>query len=91
MLHRLRVGLPILAEIIGMASTPFLLAVPADLAVDGICFNLLTVVLPPMVPPTVWAPTNDLLRMKTGRLKQLLAVTAMAVAHRGAPIQDASP
>ena len=84
-LHRLRVGLPVLPLIIGMASAPFLLAIPADLVVHGVGFNLATVIIPPMAPLTVWAPTNDLLRMKTGRLKELLAVAAKEGAHQTAP------
>jgi hypothetical protein len=53
-LHRLRVGLPVLPLIIGMASAPFLLAIPADLVVHGVGFNLATVIIPPMAPLTVW-------------------------------------
>jgi hypothetical protein len=68
-----------------MAGPPLLLAVPADLAIHGVGFDLAPVVIPPMVPLTVWASTNDLVRMKTGRLKRLLAVAASVVPHQAAP------
>jgi len=74
MLDGLRVGLPILRWIIRMAGPPFLLAVPADLAVDGIDFNLTAVVIAATMPPTVWLSTNDLVGMNARKLEPLLAV-----------------
>jgi hypothetical protein len=79
----IRVSLPVLPGIIRMTGTPFLLAVPADLAIHGIGFHFAVMIISPAVLLTVRAPTNGLVRMKAGRLKQLLAVTARAVAHRG--------
>jgi len=82
-LDRLRVGLPVLPGIIRMAGTPFLLAVLTDLAIHGIGFQFAAVIFSSMVPSAGLAPTNDLVRMRTGRLKALLAVAASAIAHRG--------
>jgi len=85
-----RVGLSVLPGIIGVPAAPFLLAIPADLTVQGIGFNLAAVIIPATMPLTIQPPTNDLVRMETGRLEQLLAVMAAAVAHRSAPDRDAS-
>jgi hypothetical protein len=52
-LHGFRVGLPVLPGIIRMAGAPFPLAVAAELAVHGIGFKLVTVIIPPMPPLTV--------------------------------------
>lgn len=82
-------ALPVLAGIIWVASPPFLLAVPADLAVHGIGFHLTVVILSLAVPPTVWTPTNDLVRMEAGRLEESLAIAAGAVAHRALRIEMA--
>jgi hypothetical protein len=70
-----------------MAGTPFLLAISADLVVHGVAFKLATMIIPPIAPLTVCAPTNDLARVKTGPPKKLLAVAASAITHRGAPIE----
>jgi hypothetical protein len=45
-----RVGLPVLARVIGMAVAPFLLAVPADLVVFGISVELVAVIFPVALP-----------------------------------------
>lgn len=78
-------GLPVLPGIIWMAGAPFLLAIPADLAVHGIGFNLVTVIIPPTLPLTGWASTNDLVWMELGGLEELLAITTAVIAHHAAP------
>ncbi len=65
-----------------MAAPPLLLAVPADLVVHGIGFNLAAVIIPAPPPLTVWASTNDLVGMESGELEELLAVAASAIAHQ---------
>ena len=89
-LHGFRVGLPVLPGITRVAGTPFLLAVAADLAVHGIGFNLVTVIIPPMPPLTVWAPTNDLVGMEPGGLEELPAITTAVIAHHSARSQGGS-
>ncbi len=84
-LDRLRVGLPVLAGIIGMAVAPFLLAVPTDLVVLGIAVKLAAVIFPAALPLAIGSAANKLVRMITGKLKELLAVTAVAIAHQAAP------
>jgi len=55
-----RVGLPVLAGIIGMAGAPFLLAVSADLMVLGIDVELAAVIFPAALPLTVGAAAHEL-------------------------------
>jgi hypothetical protein len=85
-----RVGLPVLAGIIGISSAPFLLAVPADLVVLGIGMNFAAVIFPAPLPLAIRLAANKLVRMITGKLKDLLAVATMAITHRTAPNRDAS-
>ena len=75
-----RVGLPVLAGIIGISPTPFLLAVQADLAVT----------FPAALPLAIRLAANKLVRMITGKLKDLVAVATMAITHQIAPNWDAS-
>ncbi|MBI1956160.1 MAG: hypothetical protein HYS38_07175 [Acidobacteria bacterium] len=89
-LHRVEVGPPVLPEIIRMPSAPFLLAIPADLTVLGIAPKLVAVIVPPALALTVGATANELVRMKTGRLKRLLAGMTAVIAHWAAPDRDAS-
>jgi hypothetical protein len=88
-LDGLRVGLPVLAGVIGMAAAPFLLAVPADLVVLGIGVELAAVIFPAALPLAIRATANKLVGMITGELEKLLAVAAVAIAHEAAPNQDA--
>ncbi len=74
-----------------MAGPPFLLAVPADLAIHRIGFDLAAMILPPPMPLTLSTPTNELVRMEPGGLEELLAVAASAIAHRVAPESKWSP
>ena len=76
-----RVGLPVLAGIIGVASTPFLLAVPADLVVLGIGMEFAAVIFPTALPLASQLAANKLVRMITGKLKDLLAVATAAITH----------
>lgn len=85
-----RVGLPILAGIIGIASAPFLLTVPADLLVLGVGVELATVIFPAALPLAIRSTAHKLVRMIAGKLKDLLAVATMAITHQTAPNRDAS-
>jgi hypothetical protein len=73
-----RMGLPVLAGIIGISPAPFLLAVPADLVVLGIGVELAAVVFPAALPLAIRSTAHKLVRMITGNLKNLLAVAATA-------------
>jgi hypothetical protein len=88
-LHGLRVSLLVLPGIIRMAAAPFLLAVPADLTVFGVSFSFVAVIFPPALPLTGRSTADKLVGMITGKLKELLAVAAVAVAHQAAPNRDA--
>jgi uncharacterized membrane protein YGL010W len=83
------VELPVLAGIIGISSTPFLLAVQADLVVLGIGVELATVIFPTALPLAIGSAANKLLGMIAARLEHLLAITATAT-HQAAPNRDAS-
>jgi len=83
-----RVGLPVLAGIIGISPAPFLLAVPADLVVLGIGVELATVIFPAVLPPAIRSTANNLLGMIAARLEKLLAVAAAAITHQAAPNQN---
>jgi hypothetical protein len=85
-----RVGLPVLAGIIGMAGAPFLLAVPADLMVLGIGMEFAAVIIPAALPLAIGSAANKLVGMITGKLEQLLAAAAMVITHQVAPNRDAS-
>jgi len=80
-----RVGLPVLARVIGMAVAPFLLAVPADLAVLGIGVELVAMIFPVALPLAIGSTANKLVGVITGKLKQLLATAAAAIIHQAAP------
>jgi hypothetical protein len=84
-----RVGLPVLAGIIGISSAPLLLAVPADLMVLGVGFKLAVVIFPAALPLAIGSAANKLVGMITGKLKQLLTVATTAIAHQAAPDRDA--
>jgi len=88
-LDRFRVGLPVLAKVIGMAVAPFLLAVPADLVVLGIGVEHAAMILPSALPLAIRSTAGKLVGMITGKLKELLAVVAVAIAHQAAPDRDA--
>ena len=88
-LDRFRVGLPVLAGIIGISAAPFLLAVPADLVVLGIGVKLAAVIFPTALPLAIRSAANKLVRMITRKLKQLLAVATAAITHEAAPNRDA--
>jgi hypothetical protein len=83
-----RVGLPVLAGIIGISAAPFLLAVPADLVVLGIGVKFAAVIFPPALPLAVRSTANKLVGMITGELKGLLAVATAVIAHEVAPDRD---
>jgi hypothetical protein len=78
-----------LAGIIGISAPPFLLAVPADLVVLGIGVELAAVIFAAPLPPAIRPTANKLVRMITGKLKDLLAVATTAIAHQAAPNRDA--
>lgn len=85
-----RVGLPVLAGIIGISSAPFLLAVPADLVVLGVGVEFAAVIFPAAPPLAIRPTANNLLGMITRRLERLLAVRATTITHQAAPNRDAS-
>jgi len=89
-LNGFRVGLPVLAGIIGISPAPFLLAVQADLVVLGIGVELAAVIFAAALPLTIGSATNSLLEMITGRLENLLAVAATAITHQATPNRNAS-
>ena len=89
-LDRFRVGLPVLAKVIGMAVAPFLLAVPADLVVLGIGVKLAAVIFPTALPLAIRPTASKLVGVIAGELKDLLAVAAAAITHQAAPNRDAS-
>jgi hypothetical protein len=89
-LHGLRVSLPVLLGIVRMTGPPFLLTIPTDLVILGIGVKLATVILPPALPLAIRSTADKLVGMITGKLKELLAVAAVAVAHRAAPNRDVS-
>jgi len=82
-------GLPVLAGIIRMTGPPFLLAVPADLAVLGVGVEFMAMIFPVALPLAIGSTANKLLRVIGGKLKDLLAVATTA-AHQAAPNRDAS-
>jgi len=83
-----RVGLPVLAGIIGVPAAPFLLAVPADLVVLRIGVKLAAVIFPPALPLAIRSAANKLVGMIAGRLKELQAVATAAMAHQATPNGD---
>ena len=89
-LDRFRVGLSVLAGIIGVSAAPFLLAVPTDLVVLGVGVKLAAVIFPTALPLAIRSAANMLVGMITGKLKQLLTVATTAIAHQAAPDQDVS-
>ncbi len=90
-LDRLRVGLPVLARIVGVSAAPFLLAVPADLVVLGVGVELAAVIFSTALPLAIGSAANKLVGMITGELKQLLTVAAAAVIHQGGSESGCEP
>jgi hypothetical protein len=64
-----RVGLPILAGIIGIASAPFLLTVPADLLVLGVGVELATVIVPAALPLAIRSTAHKSFMPRRGTQK----------------------
>ena len=83
-------GLTVLPRIIRRARPPFLLAIPADLVILGIGVKLAAVILLPTLPLASRSTADKLVGMITGKLKELLAVAAVAIAHQAAPDRDVS-
>jgi hypothetical protein len=83
-------SLPVLLGIVGMTGPPFLLTIPTDLVILGIGMKLAAVICPPALPLAIRSTADKLVGMITGKLKELLAVAAVAIAHRAAPNHDAS-
>lgn len=77
------------AGIVGMTGPPFLLTIPTDLVVLGVGVKLAAVILPPALALAIRSTAGKLVGMITGKLKELLAVAAVAIAHRAAPDRDA--
>jgi hypothetical protein len=88
-LHGLGVSLPVLLRIVRMTGPPFLLTIPADLVIFGIGVKLAAVILPSALPLASRSTAEKLVGMVTGKLKELLAVAAVAIAHQAAPGRDA--
>jgi hypothetical protein len=55
----------------------------------GIGVKLTTVILPAALPLAISSAADKLVGMITGKLKELLAVAAVAIAHQAAPDRDA--
>jgi hypothetical protein len=72
-----------------MAVAPFLLAVPAELVELGIGVELAAVILPSALPLPIRSAADQLAGMITGKLKDFLAVVAVAIAPEAAPARDA--
>ena len=89
-LDRFRVGLSVLAGIIGVSAAPFLLAVPTDLVVLGVGVKLAAVIFPTALPLAIRPTASKLVGVIAGELKDLLAVAAAAITHQAAPNRDAS-
>jgi len=85
----LRVPLPVLLLVVGMGIAPLLPAFLHHLGVEGIGADLLVVIIAAAAPLAWGLAANDLLRMITGRLKDLLTVRATAITHQAAPAQNA--
>jgi len=85
----LRVPLPVLLLVVGMGIAPLLPAFLHHLGVEGIGADLLVVIVAAAAPLAWGLAANDLLRMITGRLKDLLTVRATAITHQAAPAQNA--
>jgi hypothetical protein len=82
-------GLPVLPGIIRMTAAPFLLPVPTDLGVFWVSFSFVAVIFAPALPLASRSTADKLVGMITGKLKELLAVAAVAIAHQTAPNRDA--
>ena len=80
----LRVPLPVLLLVVGMGIAPLLPAFLHHLGVEGIGADLLVVIIAAAAPLAWGLAANDLLRMITGRLKDLLTVTATVIFHQAA-------
>jgi hypothetical protein len=87
-LHGFRMSLPVLPGVVGMARPPFLLTIPTDLVILGIGVKLAAVILPSALPLANRSTADKLVGMMTGKLKELLAVSAVAIAHQAAPDRD---
>jgi len=81
-LHRAGVSLTVAFPIITVFLTPLVRALQARLAVDGIAGDLLAVIVAATSSLAVSLATSKLARVIRGRLKDLLAVTAVTIAHR---------
>jgi len=84
-LHRTGMRLAVAFPIIGMLLAPLMAAVQADLPVEGIGGDLLAVVIPPAALLAVGLVASKLVGVIRGRLEELLAVAAGAIAHQAAP------
>jgi hypothetical protein len=89
-LHRFPVSLPVLLLVVGMRVAPLFPAFLYHLGVEGIGVNLFAVIIPAALPLALRLAANELLRMITGRLKDLLTVGATTTIHQAAPDQNAS-
>ena len=88
-LHCLGVGLPVVLLIAGMRISPLFPAVADDLRVEGIGAKLAPVIITVALSLAGGLATDGLLGTIGGKLEDLLAVTAIAIAHQTAPDQKA--
>ncbi|MGA8581437.1 MAG: hypothetical protein WB579_22305, partial [Bryobacteraceae bacterium] len=84
----LRMVLAILFPVAGVRPAPLLGTVQRDLPIHRIGSDFLTLIIAAASPLTRGLAANDLLRMITGRLKNLLTVRATAITHQAAPAQE---
>lgn len=90
-LDRCRVGLPVLAGIVGISSVPSLLAVPADLVVFGIGVEVPAVIFLVARPLATKLTANELVGTIKGKPKQLFAVATTVIAPEAAPNREIDP
>jgi hypothetical protein len=81
-LHHAGMSPAVAFPIIRVLLTPLVRALQARLAVDGIGGDLLAVILAATLSLAVSLATGELVRVIRGRLKDLLAVAAVTIAHR---------
>jgi hypothetical protein len=84
-LHRVGMSLTVAFPIIGVLLAPLMAGVQTHLPVDGIGGDLLAMIVPPPASLAGGLAASELVGGIRGRLKELLAVAAVTIAHQAAP------
>lgn len=84
----LGVGLPIFPPIVGVRPAPLPRTLQADLLIDRIGGDLLPMIIRAALALACSLAANPLLRMISGRPKNLLTVGAAAILHQAAPKEN---